>query len=96
MLWEADVLVAHNAKFDVLWLEMGFTLRNVYCTMIGEYKGCTELSLKATAQRRQVTTRNDSVDELFKSGVGLRLCRGNLTEYAEADVRACGESCAVG
>ena len=99
MLWEADVLVAHNAKFDVLWLlEMGFTLpRNVYCTMIGEYvlaKGQrTELSLKATAQRRQVTNKkSDLVDELFKSGVGFEaMPLETVIEYAEADVRACGE-----
>lgn len=57
-LEEADILVAHNAKFDVQWLvEMGFTIpNNVYCTMIGEYilaKGQRqELSLKATALRR--------------------------------------------
>lgn len=59
-LLEADVLIAHNAKFDVLWLmEMGFPIPpSVYCTMIGEYilaKGQREqLSLKATALRRSV------------------------------------------
>jgi DNA polymerase I-like protein with 3'-5' exonuclease and polymerase domains len=38
-LEEADILVAHNAKFDVQWLvEMGFSIpETVYCTMIGEY-----------------------------------------------------------
>lgn len=55
---EADVLIAHNAKFDCLWLqEMGLTLPPVIrCTMVNEYilaKGQRkELSLKATAQRR--------------------------------------------
>ena len=38
-LEEADILVAHNAKFDIQWLvEMGFTIPDtVSCTMIGEY-----------------------------------------------------------
>ena len=57
-LKQADMLVAHNAKFDVMWLmEMGFEIPpEVYCTMIGEYvlaKGQRQqLSLKATAERR--------------------------------------------
>ena len=57
-LQEADVLVAHNAKFDVLWLKaMGMPIPpTIRCTMINEYilaKGQREkLSLKATAQRR--------------------------------------------
>jgi DNA polymerase I-like protein with 3'-5' exonuclease and polymerase domains len=57
-LEQADMLVAHNAKFDILWLtEMGFPIpEKVYCTMIGEYilaKGQRQqLSLKATAERR--------------------------------------------
>lgn len=38
-LEEADMLVAHNAKFDVMWLmEMGFRIPDrIYDTMIGEY-----------------------------------------------------------
>ena len=57
-LKQADMLVAHNAKFDVMWLmEMGFSIPDcIYCTMIGEYvlaKGQRQqLSLKATAERR--------------------------------------------
>jgi hypothetical protein len=59
-LLEADMLIAHNAKFDVLWLaEMGMPIpETVYCTMIGEYllsKGQRrQISLKATAQRRNL------------------------------------------
>jgi DNA polymerase III epsilon subunit-like protein len=78
MLKQADVLVAHNAKFDVMWLlEMGFRIPDrIYCTMIGEYilaKGQREeLSLKATAERRDVTRKkSDLVDELFKAGTGF-------------------------
>ena len=59
-LEEADVLIAHNAKFDVLWLaEMGLPIPpTVFCTMVGEYllsKGQRrQISLKATAERRSV------------------------------------------
>lgn len=98
-LAEADVLVAHNAKFDCLWLqEMGLTLPpKIYCTMIGEYilaKGQRqELSLKATAERRDVTRKkSDLVDELFKGGTGFEaMPLETVIEYAEADVKACGE-----
>ena len=35
----ADIVVAHNAKYDILWLlESGFKVpKKVWCTMIGEY-----------------------------------------------------------
>ena len=99
MLKQADVLVAHNAKFDIMWLlEMGFCIPDrIYCTMIGEYilaKGQREeLSLKATAERRDVTRKkSDLVDELFKSGTGFEaMPLDTVLEYAEADVRSCAE-----
>ena len=59
-LLEADVLIAHNAKFDCLWLlEMGMPLPpSVFCTMVAEYllsKGQRRLiGLKATAERRSM------------------------------------------
>ena len=69
----ATVLVCQNAKFDVTWLlEMGFDIPDqVYCTMIGEYilsKGQKRpLSLKAIAERREVTRKkSDLVDDLFQ------------------------------
>jgi len=99
MLQQADVLIAHNAKFDVMWLkEMGFTLPpEIHCTMIREYvlsKGQRrEISLKATAERRDTTRKqSDLVDELFKSGTGFEaMPLDTVIEYAEADVRAAGE-----
>jgi len=98
-LKQADVIVAHNAKFDVMWLmEMGFEIPpEVYCTMIGEYvlaKGQRQqLSLKATAERRDVTRKkSDLVDELFKSGTGFEAMPWEtVLEYAEADVVSCSE-----
>ena len=98
-LQEADVILAHNAKFDLVWLkQMGLPIPDkVYCTMIGEYvlaRGQRiSLSLKETAMRHQVTNKkSDLVDELFKSGVGFEsMPLETVIEYAEADVRACGE-----
>jgi len=98
-LSQADMLIAHNAKFDCLWLqEMGLTLPpKIYCTMIGEYilaKGQRqELSLKATAERRNVTRKkSDLVDEMFKKGIGFEaMPLETVLEYAEADVVSCGE-----
>jgi len=98
-LSEADVLIAHNAKFDALWLlEMGLPLPpKIYCTMIGEYllsKGQRRLiGLKATAERRGLSQKkSDLVDDLFKSGTGFEAMHlDTVIEYAEADVRVCAE-----
>jgi len=99
-LASADVGVAHNDKFDYLYvLEAGLEVpKEWYCTMIGEYifaRGQRkELSLKATAERRDVTRkRSDLVDELFKvqkmdfSEMPL----DTVIEYADADVLSCAE-----
>lgn len=57
-LKKADMMVAHNAKFDILWLtSMRMPIPPIVrCTMINEYilaKGQrTQLSLKAIAERR--------------------------------------------
>ena len=96
---KADVLIAHNAKFDLLWLmELGFPIPpEVHCTMVREYvlsKGQRrEISLKAVAERRNTTRKlSDLVGEMFKSGTGFEaMPLETVIEYAEADVRACGE-----
>ena len=96
---QADVLIAHNAKFDCMWLqEMGITIpHTIRCTMINEYilaKGQRrELSLKATAQRRNVTRKkSDLVDDLFKGGTGFEaMPLDTVLEYAEADIVSCAE-----
>jgi DNA polymerase I-like protein with 3'-5' exonuclease and polymerase domains len=96
---DADIMVAHNAKFDAMWLlEAGFRLpKRIYCTMIGEYifaRGQrTELSLYATAERRDVTRKkSELVDDLFKQGIGFEAMPLNtVLEYAEADVQSCAE-----
>ena len=96
---QADVLIAHNAKFDCMWLqEMGIIIpQTIRCTMINEYilaKGQrTPLSLKATAERRNVTRKkSDLVDELFKGGTGFEaMPLDTVLEYAEADIVSCAE-----
>tara|TARA_R110002153_G_scaffold30753_3_gene94220 strand:- start:3786 stop:5798 length:2013 start_codon:yes stop_codon:yes gene_type:complete len=95
----AELMVCHNAKFDVSYLlESGFSIpKTVYCTMIGEYVFARgqrqELSLKATAERRDVTRKkSDLVDGLFKSGTGFEaMPLATVIEYADADVLSTAE-----
>lgn len=95
----ADILVAHNAKYDVAYLlECGFRIPDkVWCTMIGEYilaRGVTvPLSLSRTAIRRNTTHKKSHlVDELFKSGTGFEAMPLPIVlEYADADVLSCAE-----
>jgi len=99
-LSEADIMVCHNTKFDAEWLvEMGFELPPIIRdTMITEYllaKGRHRLiSLKESTIRRKVKSlkKSDLVDEMFKSGIGFEeMPLATVIEYAEADVKACGE-----
>jgi len=95
----ADLIVAHNAKFDVIWLlEMGFKIpEQIWCTMIGEYiysrAQRIPLSLKETAERRDVTRKkSDLVDKMFKEGIGFeKMPLDIVDEYAAADVQSCAE-----
>ena len=100
-LKQADIMLSHNTKFDAEWLlEMGFELPLIVRdTMIIEYllaKGQRRsLSLKESAIRRKVKSlkKSDLIDEMFKvekldfSEMPLE----TVIEYAEADVKACGE-----
>ena len=98
-LKSASRLIAHNAKFDLMYLiEANFPIpKKVHCTMVGEYLLARgqhrEKSLKATAYRRQVQEKkSDLVDELFKQGTGFEaMPLDTVIEYADADVLACGE-----
>jgi len=99
-LLSADMMVCHNTKFDAEWLqEMGFTLPPlVFDTMIVEYllsKGQRRpLSLKESAIRRKVKSlkKSELIDEMFRDGVDFsEMPLDVVNEYAEADVKACGE-----
>ena len=95
----ADEVVAHNAKYDVMWLtEAGFKLpERVYCTYIGEYilaRGVTvELSLEATAKRRKVThKKSELIDDYWDNDIGFeKIPLPIVLEYADADVLSCAE-----
>lgn len=96
---QAKLIVAHNAKFDIIWLlEMGFKITcPIYCSMIGEFIFARAqffpLSLKETAIRRGVThKKSDLVDDMFKNGIGFEaMPLSTVDEYAEADVISCAE-----
>ena len=98
-LKRADCNVAHNKKFDDGWLvEMGLELpEHGWCTMVGEYifaRGQQiEKSLKATAERRDVTRKkSDLIDAEFKAGKEFsEIELAKVIEYAEADVQSCAE-----
>lgn len=98
-LKSADVIVAHNAKYDVMYLlESGFEIpEKVYCTMIGEYllaRGqIVEKSLEATAERRDVTRKkSDLIDSMFKNKIGFEAMPLDVViEYADTDVQSCAE-----
>ena len=99
-LLSADMMICHNTKFDAEWLlEMGFTLPPlVYDTMIVEYllaKGQRRpLSLKESAIRRQVKSlkKSELIDDMFREGIDFsEMPLDVVNEYAEADVKACGE-----
>lgn len=98
-LAKAELFVAHNAKFDAMYLlEAGITIpKKIWCTMLGEYvlaRGqAMSFSLKESAIRREVSLKkSDLVDDLFKSGVGFdQMARDTVQEYAEADVQSCYE-----
>lgn len=95
----ADIFVAHNAKFDILWLlESGFHIpKRVWCTMIGEYVEArgkwVPISLKESAIRRNVTRKKDDlVSEMFDSGVGFEAMPLDIViDYADTDVLSCAE-----
>lgn len=96
---KASKLIAHNAKFDLLYLlEANFSIpKKVHCTMIGEYLLARgqhiDKSLKGTASRRKVQEKkSDLVDDLFKKGTGFEaMPLDTVIEYADADVLACGQ-----
>jgi DNA polymerase I-like protein with 3'-5' exonuclease and polymerase domains len=99
-LASADLGVAHNAKFDLLYLiSAGLPIPDeMYCTMIGEYIFARaqqiSKSLKETAIRRDVTRKkSDLVDDMFKvQKLGFdEMPLDVVIEYADADVLSCAE-----
>jgi DNA polymerase I-like protein with 3'-5' exonuclease and polymerase domains len=95
----ADIFVAHNAKYDYMYLqEAGFILPDkVYCTMIGEYilaRGVEmPFSLEETAKRRNLGQEKlDITKEYFKQHIGYEsIPLVTVIEYGNADTLACAQ-----
>lgn len=73
---KADFLVAHNAKFELQWLERcGYDIgsRPVYCTMVGEWVLIGNLrkpiNLDACLERYNLGHKGTTVSRLIKAGV---------------------------
>ena len=93
----ADVIVCHNAKFDIMWLtQMGFEIPpKVFCTMIAQYiyaRGQIQekFSLEKVAEKRNVTRKkSELVSQMFKDGTGFdQMPLHIVDEYAIADVQS--------
>lgn len=95
--YEADVIVAHNAKFDLQWLHRaGVDLHRlmVYDTQIGEYvllgNRRAPLNLQATAKRYGLAGKKDLVNDMIHSGVcPSEIPMDWLVEYCHRDVDQC-------
>lgn len=88
------LLIAHNAKFDVIWLkECGFRYTGrVFDTMLTEYvinrSRMRPLSLKECLERRHLDPkRTDLTKEYLADGIGFdKMPWSVVEEYGRADV----------
>ena len=94
---QADFLIAHNAKFELQWLERcGYDIgsRPVWCTFVGEWvisgNRRWRLSLDACLERRGMQQKDATVSGLIKSGVcPSDIPRSLLLKYGYLDVKGC-------
>lgn len=97
-LAQADCIIAHNAKYDIQWLEeTGFDCSNkrVIDTMVAEYimcrgRGDISLRLADTCKRYEVAEKG----EIFDKYPDLNIAQMPLAEvldYGMADIQACAE-----
>lgn len=91
----ADFLIAHNAKFELQWLDRcGYDIgsRPVYCTMVGEWVLAGNrrwpINLAASAERHSLgVAKDDTVASLIRSGVcPSDIPRSLLLRYCAADI----------
>jgi DNA polymerase I-like protein with 3'-5' exonuclease and polymerase domains len=93
ILNETDLLICHNAKFDLGWLlECGFEYTGrVYCTQIAEFvmqRGITKpLKLEELAKEHSLPRkRTDLIDEYWDRGIGFEAMPWKVVEeYGRAD-----------
>ena len=95
---EADIIVAHNLKFDLHWIHhLGIdTSKNrYYCTMVAEYlingqSRETELSLRVLSQKYNIPDKLDMVGDYWDSGYETdEIPLDVLIPYGEQDVLNC-------
>lgn len=92
-----DFIVAHNAKFELQWLERcGLDISRVlvYDTMIAEYViggnrwKTQHLSLDRISRRRKIGTKRATVSEMIAAGIPVEeIPEEWLLDYCEQDVR---------
>lgn len=92
---KAQLLVFHNAKFDLSWLikcGIKFQHKPVWCTMIGEYvlygqNPNIKLSLNACASRRNMGSKVDAMADFWNNGYETDQIPLDLHEkYVKQDV----------
>jgi DNA polymerase I-like protein with 3'-5' exonuclease and polymerase domains len=91
---EADFLIAHNAKFELQWLDRcGYDVgsRPVWCTMVGEWviagNRKMQWNLDACLERRGYKPKDQTVSKLIKGGVcPSDIPRSMLLKYCGIDV----------
>jgi DNA polymerase I-like protein with 3'-5' exonuclease and polymerase domains len=94
---ESDFLVAHNAKFELQWLDRcGFDIgsKPVWCTYVAEWViggnrwQHAALSLDACAARRGMGQKDSVVSDMIKNGVcPSDIPRSLLMRYCKQDVK---------
>lgn len=92
---KADFVVAHNAKFELAWLEKcGLDLTSIlpYCTMVGDYVAGANLmrprTLDAIAERYSLGAKDNFIGKCIKAGVcPSDLPESMLEKYCVQDVR---------
>lgn len=93
----ADVIVAHNMKFDALWLMRvgikGLFDKSWYCTQIGDYlinsqDNRKSYSLDACCERHGLPLKVELVKKYWDEGYNTdEIPLAVLTEYVEGDAR---------
>lgn len=94
----AEIVVAHNAKFDLAWLaEAEYKTDHlvIHDTMIIEYvlnRGMKrELNLRALCEKYQVSAKLGSPLEKYPELDMYSIPLKEVEEYGRADVKSCGE-----
>lgn len=94
---KADIIVAHNLKFDLHWLRaIGINTRKnqYFCTMVAEYilnnQNKNEISLKDCSKKYGLPDKIDLVKEWWDSGYEtFDIPLSTLIPYGEQDVLNC-------